>query len=149
MTRDSLCPRARVLRSVMCGAATVALLGCGASHRSVAVQLRTTSAPRSVAAACGKQASYLQYAAHHPIGVAGTVKPPPAGHWRAKLKIKRCGGGVFRDLRNLKATIGSEGQFGATIAALGPGYYVMRAEIKTGTRSTKGPKLYFHVAQRR
>ncbi|MHB8659763.1 MAG: hypothetical protein ACYC91_17810 [Solirubrobacteraceae bacterium] len=152
MTAPGFRPRGRLPRSPACLApafAVIALAGCGSSHNSITANLTLPSAPLSPEAAGGKLVSYLQYRPGHPIGVAGSVEPPPAVRWKAKIKLKRCVGGAFSDLRSIRATITSQGRFGASIPALPHGYYVVRANVKEAAESTRTPKVYFRVAQTR
>jgi hypothetical protein len=128
-------------------ALALASAGCGGGHPATAVRLVLTSAPRAVASACGKQKSFLQYPARQQIGAAGTVTPTPSGTWRAKVKVKRCLGTAYNRFIKLRATTGVNGSFGASIGPLPPGYYQVRAEVRTTAGLTDSARIYFHVAR--
>jgi len=128
-------------------ALAVGVAACGGSQRAATtVKVKLTRAPRSPAFACGKRKDFWQYAAQEPVGVAGKVRPSPAGRWHAKVKVKRCTGSAFQEFRKLRATLGGHGTFGVTFTGLPSGYYELRAEVTTAAGRTDSRRVFFHVA---
>jgi hypothetical protein len=90
---------------------------------------------------------YRVYAAGATISYSGAVRPVPSEHWKIKLKLKVCSGGVFVDLVKVQAIRDKHtGAFHGSFPAPAAGDYEARAELYvTDRRVARSDKRHFAI----
>lgn len=131
------------------------LAGCGAGatphaaspSSKVQVMLNLKGGAPVALADCGPQHHFTRYAARARIEFAGTVKPVPPGHWKVKLKIKRCRAGGSADVAKVAATRDKRsGAFNGTLPNLPGGSYFARASLYVdGRKTARSDKQHFSL----
>jgi hypothetical protein len=142
----------------------LALAACGSSaHPAATPQGQPVTADPTVTAsltltlrggsnasltACGRLHHYRVYEAGTTIRYSGTVTPVPSGHWKVKLKIKVCTGGVFVDMVKVQAIRDKHtGAFAGSFPAPAAGDYEARAELYVAdVRAARSRKSHFSIS---
>ena len=141
-------------RLIAVGAAATLLAGCGGSSSksssggapaSSGVTLTVSGAKGNLnATACGKQEAFYDYGAPAQVSYSGTVRPPPSGRWKVKIKLKRCVGGSFTDADSQKIVGQNDGHFSGVFPVPGKGSYSLRARLE-GHGQPQSEKVYVQV----